>query len=256
MRAPENWTRPCFTALWWDRVRQHFPFYTGSQRELKGVLRAHVGSLWKSKRSHDFQTSRKSPFWHRPFFPSFLTKAWLWPMALHWPTLHPDLSPGVVRAPRFWCELLSAGSWEQLRAHQMPGWWVPSKRTDWQFLWFCFFVYACKTSPDSSSATSALRNIWNPDGQEEPLEDSSCGMCGYNTELWSRSSQIEELCLHLCGLSWVNLNGLDRQLLCFLWLPSKSTRYEFRFSLRLWATVIMTITSYHQAQEEIQTVCR
>lgn len=161
---------------------------TGSQRELKGVPKAHVGSLWQSKRSHDFQTSRISPFWHRPFFPSFITKAWLRPTALHWPTLHPDLSPRVVGALRFWGELPSASSWEQLRAMQMPGWWVPSKHTDWQFLCFCFFVYAWKTSPDSSSATSALRDMWNPDGQEEPREDSSRGTCCYNTELWSRSS--------------------------------------------------------------------
>lgn len=77
--------------------------------------------------------SRVSPFWHRPFFLTSITKAWLRPMALgplQRPTLHPDPSPGVVRAPGFWRELLNVGSWEQLRVYQMPGWWVPSKHTD------------------------------------------------------------------------------------------------------------------------------
>lgn len=58
MWDPENWNRPCFTALWWDRELLDLPSYTGSQRELKFVLKAHVGSLWQSKRSHDFQTCR------------------------------------------------------------------------------------------------------------------------------------------------------------------------------------------------------
>lgn len=180
-----------YSSLVRQRVRQHLPSYKDSQRGLKDVLKAHVGSLWQSKRSHNFQISKVSPFWHRPFFPSFTTKAWLRPMALgplHWPTLHLDLSPGMVRAPGFWCELLRASSWEQLRAYHMPGWWVPSKHTNWQFLWFCFFVNVCKTSPDSSSASSALRDIWNPDGQGELWEDSSGGTCGYNTKLWLRSS--------------------------------------------------------------------
>lgn len=235
MRAPANWkkTNRSFTAPWWGRVRQHLHFTQGTsrQRELEDAPKVHVGSLWHSKRSHDFQTSRISPSWHRLFFPSFTTKAWLRPLALgspRWPTLHPDLSPGVVRALEFLCGLLSAGSWQQLRAYQMPGWWVSSKHTDRQFLWFCFFVYARKTSPNSSS---------NSFSSERHLEPWWPGRATGGRPRWNARLQhwavIEMLgaqsCLHLPGWSWINLSGLDPQPLCFLWLPSKSTRSGFRF---------------------------
>lgn len=138
----------------------------------------HMGSLWLNKGSHDFQPSRIGPFWHRPLALG----------ALHWPALDPYLSPGAVRALEFLWGLLSAGNWQQLRAYQMPGWWVPSKHIDRQFLWFCFFVYTCKIIPDSSSAPSALRNIWSPDGQREPQEDIPTRTHGNSTELWLRTS--------------------------------------------------------------------
>lgn len=200
MRAPANWKQTIFYSSLMRQSKATPPLHTSSQREVKDVPKAHVGSLWQSRRSHDFQIGRISPFQHRPFFPSFITKAWLRPLALgtwHWPTLHPDPSPGVVRALEFLCGFLSAGSWQQLRAYQMPGWWAPSKHTDRQFLWLYFFISAHKTSPNSSSAPSALGDIWSPDGQGESQQDGPGGTHGCGTELWLRSSVLSPVFIFL-----------------------------------------------------------
>lgn len=154
----------------------------------------------------------------------------------------------VVKAPGFWCELLSVSIWELLRAYPrcQGDEFLPN------ILWFCFFVNVCKIIPTSSSATPALRDIWNPDG--ELWEDS------YWWHVWLQpQAVIEELsdqfCLHLPGLPWIDLNGLGPHHLCFLFCLPSLPGLNSDFSLVL-GPCHHVITSYHHVQEEIQAVCR